>query len=455
MKIHFPASLYIVASVLLLTGCASLFSTGEQAGGTGSSALTTGTTEPTGPEDLLNSATTHLALGEELLEKGDYNAARSQFLQGLVNLSAIDNESTVDPSLLADKEKLIDQLSLLNLRAVRLRDGFPVGEIEARQYQLDFQYNQRVERWLIHWLTNGRRTMESYLNRSGLYIDRVREIIREENLPEDLALLPVIESGYSPMAHSHADAVGTWQFIKSTGKTYNLRIDHIVDERRHYEKATRAACAFFRKLHNSLGSWDLALAAYNSGEYRVSQAISAKGVKDYWRLELPLETMNYVPKFYAAMMIAKDPDYYGFHLTKAPPLKMASVNLAQPVDLKFIAQNTGLNYLDLKTYNPELLGQYSPPKIVDYPLLIPQEHFSQFAEKFAALPDEQKYLSPKKVEQLLAVKKVLIYRVKKGDSLWSIARKYKTTVINLRKWNSLTSRSIIRPGQKIKINRGG
>ena len=418
------------------------------------------------PAELASLARKHFQMGQNYLDQGTYDGARAEFLRGLAAAGAIPDGAGVDEPVRRERETLITDLSLAAVRAGRLRDGFPT-QMATKSYALDFQYNDRVERWLHYWLTGGRDQMERYLERSGRYIDRVREIVREEGLPEDLAFLPVIESGYSPMAYSHMHAAGTWQFIQSTAKIYNLSVDPIVDERRDVEKATRAACQYLKKLHDEFGSWDLALAAYNCGENNVERAIARSGARDFWKLSLPSETEDYVPKFYAAMMVAKDPDYYGFRVQMEPPEKYETVYLPKPVDLQNLAQQTGVCYQDLKTCNPELLGRFTHPKSTNYPLRVPAEVHQEFMARFAALSEDAKYLTPEQVAKSLApVKhaslkgkkgkvrggvKGVTHVVKKGETLYAIAQKYGTTVDNLCKWNGLKKKATVRPGMRIRI----
>jgi membrane-bound lytic murein transglycosylase D len=480
MKPRVCLAVLAAALVAFGSGCATLKpAPGNTAwatdGTTGAAAVEpseTGAKRHAEPKELLDLARKHYAMGLDLLGQGNYDGARKEFLQGLASAGSVPETAGTGEAVRRERETLITDLSLGAVRAGRLRDGVPKTPVTAER-ALDFQYNPRVERWLQYWLTNGRETMGVYLGRSGRYIDRVREIIREERLPEDLAFLPVIESGYSPMAYSPMAAAGTWQFIRSTAKIYNLSMDQVVDERRDVEKATRAACRYLRKLHDQFGSWDLALAAYNCGENAVERAIARAGTKDYWKLDLPEETENYVPKFYSAMMVAKDPDFYGFRVQAQPPQETKTVYLPKPVDLQAICTQTGICYQDMKVANPELLGRHTPPKSTNYPLQVPADVHDEFMTRFDAIPDEAKYLSEDKIDDLMTPVKRVAHRgrlgkaraaalrhgravthvVKKGETLFQIARKYGTTVETLRRLNGTSKTRILRPGQRITIQR--
>ena len=256
------------------------------------------------------------------------------------------------------------------------------------------------------------------------------------------------------MAYSRAHAAGLWQFIPSTARIFGLKVDRVIDERRDLEKSTRAACAYLRRLHDEFGSWDLALAAYNCGERRIRRAIERHGTRDYWALDLPTETENYVPKIYAALMVVADPDFYGIHYSPPSPSTYRTVELPLPVDLKRLARQTGVSYQDLKAANPELLTQYTPPGAENYPLRIPTGQYEQFIAAFDAVPEGDKYLTVARARQLIAAGTYIIHVVRRGDSLWTIARRYDTTVAKIRRWNRLGRRNLIRPGQRLKIYRG-
>lgn len=165
----------------------------------------------------------------------------------------------------------------------------------------------------VRWFrTEGRLTYATWLRRARAYQPMIHEALRNEGLPEDLFFVSMIESGFNPSARSHAHAVGPWQFIKSTGQMEGLKIGRRSDERRDPVKSTQAAARHLKRLYNELGDWRLVLAAYNSGLDRVERAIDRAGTRDFWKLDLPEETENYVPRFMAAVVMAKDPLLFGF-----------------------------------------------------------------------------------------------------------------------------------------------
>ena len=182
-----------------------------------------------------------------------------------------------------------------------------------------------------------------WLSRSGKYIDLMKEILKQKDVPEEIVFLALIESGFNPYAYSPARAVGYWQFIASTAKRYGLEINWWKDERRDPEKSTVAAANYLKDLYEMFGSWNLAMAAYNAGEGKILKALNRTKTDDYWALlktsQIRSETKNYVPKFIAASMIANSPQNFGFEdIEYHPPLNYDRVAIKSPLDLEVIAE---------------------------------------------------------------------------------------------------------------------
>ena len=314
--------------------------------------------------------------------------------------------------------------------------------------KLPDEQHHKVDMWVRYFTGSGRELMKTYLERSSRYIPLMKSVIREAGLPEDLVYIALIESGFSPKAHSRANAVGYWQFIKSTGKRYGLRINHFVDERRDPVLSTRAAMAFFTDLYSLFESWPLALSAYNAGEYKINRAVLKHYNRNFWYLiskkSLPSETSNYVPKFIAAKRIARDPGKYGFsNLQYQNRLNYDTVSVKQSVSLKKLAVNLDMSYEDLKKLNPMYRGEYVPVYGNDTTLRVPaglQARAEQNLKNSSMPRPKYAYLDH------------YWYRVRRGDTLSQIARRNRTSVGNLRRANRIRGRSsLIRVGQRLKI----
>jgi len=254
-----------------------------------------------------------------------------------------------------------------------------------------------------------------YLIRSGKYIEMMKKILRENDVPEEIVFLPLIESGFNPNAYSHARAAGYWQFISATAKRYGLKIDWWKDERRDPVKSTVAAANYLKDLYGMFGSWNLAMAAYNAGEGKIMRAISKTRSDDYWSIvkteHIKNETKNYVPKFIAASLIANSPEDFGFDdLDYHSPLKYDKITITSPLDIEVIAECSGVSVREIKELNPELRRWCTPPDVSEYTLRIPEGTKNTFLRNLEDLGDEERFT-------------VDIYTVKKGDTFNTISKK--------------------------------
>lgn len=319
---------------------------------------------------------------------------------------------------------------------------------EPARPSLEVRTNARVEHYIRRFSKKDKKTFAIILERSPAYVPHLRETLVSEGIPAEIAYLPLIESGFNVRAVSRKNAVGLWQFIRPTGKRYGLRIDRWVDERMDVEKSTLAAARYMNKMFDDFGSWELALAGYNCGEGRVQRAIRRTGSKDFWKLsrKLPRETRNYLPKFYAALAIAENPRRYGFE----PPAEGTektheTVGVPPRKSLAEIAELLGVKHEELFRLNPSLVGLSTPPGN-RYELRVP----AGYAAKLELLRDEVAGLVD--VEFPFRQRPVW-YRVRTDDSLWKIARKFRTSVDAIKRTNHISG-SIIHPGQKLRIPSG-
>jgi membrane-bound lytic murein transglycosylase D len=315
--------------------------------------------------------------------------------------------------------------------------------------QIPEDVQPHVQKWLNYFQGKGREHMERYLSRSTRYERLMKRILRENGIPEDLIYIALIESGFSPRAISRSRAVGYWQFIRGTGKRYGLAINTFVDERRDPVLATQAAADYFKGLYSEFNSWFLSMASYNVGEGRVRRELNRTKSHDFWTLakrrRLPKETINYVPKFLAARLIARKPEAYGFtDIPFEPPIEFETVRFEQSVNMKILADKLNVDYAELKRLNPKYRGEVAPIAGNNLELRLPLN----MKDSALALANQVT------VKDLVFVPdrgETDVYKVRGGDTLLKIARRFKTSVAFLREINDFKRRSRLRPGRTIFV----
>lgn len=414
-----------------------------------------------------------------------------------------DPETIEDLELLSDADKLPPE-----------DEGVTAIEQDSI-YDLPVVENEKVRYFIDYYTNRGSRGFRRWLERSGRYVPMMQAIFAEHGLPGDLVYLVMIESGFNEKARSRANAVGPWQFMAGTGKLYDLTNEWWFDERRDPVKATVAAARHLRDLYARFdGEWNLAIAAYNAGAGKVGQAIRNADSRDFWKIcrmgHLPQETRNYLPKLYAVLHIAKNPAKYGFeNIDYQAPLAYDVVELPGSTDLDIVARLCDVEMDEIQKLNPELKRWCTPPGIKDYKLRIPAGKREAFLTAFAEVPVSRRasyhhyrirsgdtlgaiaarfsiktqdimrlnrIKNPRSLRigtdlilplrpdfQLASVASMeddnghaekLSYRVRSGDSLWSIARRFSVTTEQLAAWNGMRSDGILKPGKVIKVAGG-
>lgn len=334
----------------------------------------------------------------------------------------------------------------VEVKPQEVEDGSVLAALEQELMstlpEIPIVVNKSVESFIQYFQTNGRKHFVKWLDRSQSYMFMIKNILREESMPEDLFYIALIESGLSPTVKSRANAVGMWQFIKGTALMYGLRVDWWIDERRDPEKATRAASRYFKNLYGMFGSWYLAAAGYNAGEGKVMKAIKKHGSDDFWVLanqKKPFrrETKDYVPKYLAAMMIAKDPKTYGFDEVQYREMTYDKVTVPQATDLRVIAEAADTDIEEIRRLNPELLRWFTPPNYPEYQVKIPAGRASLFHENMSKIPP------PSRI-------KFQTHKVKRGETLSKIARRYGVETKPIMYLNELKGMKL-KPGTTLMI----
>ena len=328
----------------------------------------------------------------------------------------------------------------------RQKEAVEAG-VRRAEHDLPIEINGRVLAALDYFQNGrGRNTMSVGLERVGMYRPMMERILMEENVPLDLVYLAQAESAFLPRAISRAKARGLWQFISSRGKEYGLRQTWWIDERSDPEKSTRAAARHLGDLYKEFNDWPLAMAAYNAGPVRISNALKKTGATTFWELAdkraLPKETINYVPTILAFAIIGKNPEQYGFNVEANPPLETERVDLEKATDLRVIAENLGVPVDQLKELNPHVLRWTTPPDDPEFELILPKGYSDKFLDKVVALPDNERIIWR-------------YHNVKKGETLSVISRNYGVTVNDLTQANSLSTRTSLRIGQELLIPMSG
>src|SRR5216683_2608793 len=309
-------------------------------------------------------------------------------------------------------------------------------------HDLPLTVNDQVLPFLNFFQTpRGRTIVETGLRRAGRYREMISRVLREEGLPQDLIYLAQAESAFQPLALSRAGARGIWQFVAYRGHEYGLRHTWWIDERQDPEKATHAAAQHLRDLYKLYGDWYLAMAAYNCGPGNVQKGIERTGYADFWELYkrnvLPRETKNYVPIIIALTLIAKDAAHYNIQAEPEPPVPTDIVKPGRAIDLRLVAETIDIDVETLRSLNPSLL-RLATPDDPSFELHLPQGAADKFSAEIADIPPD-KWVSWRR------------HRVEAGETLASIAKKYHVTAAAVADANNLERNEALDAGEKLII----
>lgn len=434
----------------------------------------------------LQSQSEVMADSEEMVEEGTPAEPEATIAQEIADLKDL-TDTAGDLSSLQTEEPVEEK-------------GFPITMNRQVEYYLDFFQNRQHD------------TFSRWLERSGRYIPLIQEELQQAGLPSELAYLPLIESGFNLNAYSKAHAVGPWQFIKSTGRHYGLTIDNYVDERRDIVASTKAAVQFLEELHEEFDSWYLAVAGYNAGQGTIRRAIQKTGSDNFWELAqsryLRPETKLYVPKLIAAILIARTPEKYGFtDIAYAPPLAFESVEVPPWTPLRAVALACDADFDEIRELNRELGKAVTPPS-ASYNLKVPagkshlveeqldrvravvrttyKDHIVAKKETLAKICQqynlntitllkannlrksrlkpglhlripvqvtEYRLLSAEALAEAgsAAGEELILHRVRPGETLSAIAKKYGVSMQQLASWNGIQDMHRIRAGSQLSL----
>ena len=304
------------------------------------------------------------------------------------------------------------------------------------------EVHERLEKELLLTIWD-RPQVVLWIKRTTRYLPIIEKMLSENEMPDDLKYVAIAESALRPHVGSSKGAIGFWQFLRSTGQKYGLRINAEIDERRNIFASTVAAINYFKELYQMLGSWTLAAAAYNMGELGLQTEIVSQKTNDYYQLYLPLETQRYIFRIISAKIILSDPQRFGFQFTDQdlyPPLSFDRIHVEcfQDTPIHIVAQAANTHFKAIKDLNPEIRGHFLAAGM--HSLLIPKGAANGFYTRFKEL-----------VQQWVAENQERVYVVKEGDNLTVIAERFNVPLPALMIWNRLDGKKPIHPGDRIVI----
>ncbi|MBS0182779.1 MAG: transglycosylase SLT domain-containing protein [Nitrospira sp.] len=367
----------------------------------------------------------------------------------------LEPELTVSPSEPPSTDGIVELSEQTPDKTALDASGTTGADAQGPLYNIPVVIDQNVQSHIHFFNISIRNRFEQWLLRFSRYRPLVENIFAEFDLPSDLVNLSLVESGFNPYAYSRAKATGPWQFMKGTGQLYGLRIDHYVDERRDPIKSTVAAARYLRDLYDLFGAWPLAMAAYNAGEGKVLRALRKAQAESFSEISetklIRLETKQYVPRIMAATIIAKNLDQYGFNQDPVPLHQFEEVVVTRPLHFRAIANVTGIPYAELRLLNPELRRDATPPYDSAYHLKVPVGTSAKVVELINRVPT-YKFPPLRAESRHVKIDTARRYRVRMGDTLEKVSRRFHIPLKTLKALNNLSSPAI-KAGEFLVITR--
>lgn len=345
-------------------------------------------------------------------------------------------------------------------------DSVYIRKIEEMNSFIPIPYNRTVRNYIILYTEKMPEFSEQILGLSRYYLPIFEEILDQYNLPKELKVMAIIESGLSPVARSRANAKGIWQFMFRTALQYDLKITSFVDERYDPIKATHAAAKYLSDAYTIFGDWALAISSYNCGAGNVNKAIRRAGSREFWDIYpyLPRETRGYVPAFVGALYLMNYYKDYKLEPAKTQlPIEVDTFKIHRNLHFKQVSELVGIPMETLKSLNPQYVNEIIPGnEKSEYILRIPYNYTAAFVDHEDSLYNFKKdvYFTPVvynriKEDRLLSESQTIYHRVRSGETLGGIALRYRVRLADLKRWNNIGSRNLIRIGQRLVIYKNG